>query len=170
MNYYQSPTALTLDSDPLVRVGESFHHVMRELASCCHETDFRVARKVGLSRMEARLLTMVNEVESLLPSEAARDMKLVRSRISLLINGLQDKGLVSSSESKHDRRQRSLRITAKGKRAAESMREAASYHLRELVQSVPANKRQSMLEHLELLYHCATVVNATQASIEDEIE
>lgn len=80
----------------------------------------QLARKVGLSGAQLRVLQIVAEKGRVTPTEIATRMGVTQATITGLVHKLEDGGMIGRERSESDRRQTLLTITAAGERAVDN--------------------------------------------------
>ena len=125
--------------------------VMKALVECCTDREATGYSQFGLTIAEGRFLQALSEQHFSSPSAAAQILSVARSRITQIVNGLVNKGLIQRSELESDRRFQSLHLTEKGR---ETLRYITVYfedvHVR-LLSSFEDDKRQALIQDLNLL-------------------
>jgi DNA-binding MarR family transcriptional regulator len=95
---------------------------LQRLAELFRQRRGQLARSAGLSEQQWRVLEEI-ATEHFMPSMFARGRESTAAAVSRIIRQLLDKGLIAVSVSKHDGRQRTYVLTARGTRTLESLRE-----------------------------------------------
>ena len=101
----------------------------------------QLARGAGLSDAQWQVLEGI-ATEHFLPSLFARDGETAPAAVSRTLRQLQDRGLIRSSISPDDRRQRTYRLTARGRQVTERLRAAREDALRAVWDAMPAAEVQ----------------------------
>ncbi len=148
---------------PAPAASVSLQQLIRGLSSCCIDQDTQLAEMTSLSRMEARLLNMIGTNNGMLPSNAASELDLVRSRITRLVDGLVAKGLVSCNATQTDGRCRFLQLTARGKRTLEKVQRNESEFHHALMKAIPTDLRGKIVTDLSLLLNALHTVKAQKS-------
>lgn len=131
------------DDQEAVRFAGTLRRAYREATSCIG----RVLVAHQLSQLEYHLLLELAGADAGIgQSQLARDMQAPKTRISLLVRGLQQRGLVESVRPERDRRQVWVRITAEGQQRLLASRKAVQETLVAFVGSLPQEQVVSMLE------------------------
>lgn len=96
---------------------------LQELAEVFQRRRETLAREAGLTVEQWRVLEEI-EGEGFMPSLFARERHRSKASVSKIIRQLFDKGIVKASVSTVDRRQRTYRLTAKGRAAMQRLHQA----------------------------------------------
>ncbi len=113
---------------------------------------------LGLSPSHAGILRLLARSEGLSQRELCEKLSVLPSRLVVLIDQLEGKGLVQRADDPTDRRSYSLRLTAKGQKAMASLSELAREHS----DSICAGLDSDEIEHLaKLLSKIATTQGLT---------
>jgi DNA-binding MarR family transcriptional regulator len=105
--------------------------------------------ELGLTPAEAGLLRMIARQPGRSQQSVAVDLGVVPSRVVVLIDNLDRKGLVERRQEKSDRRHHALHLTEDGQRAMADLRSAAGAHDDELLASLDADERRQLTGLLE---------------------
>ena len=125
--------------------------IMKALVECCTDREATGYSQFGLTVAEGRFLQALSEQHFSSPSAAAQILSVARSRITQIVNGLVNKGLIQRSELEGDRRFQSLRLTEKGRETRHHIDVyLEDIHVR-LLSSFEGNKRQALIQDLNLL-------------------
>lgn len=103
----------------------------------------------------AHALMELLEHPDMTQNELAECLGLMKSTISRLVARLEQDGKLVRTPDKRDRRVRRLRLTAKGRRVAQSVSESSRNRFQALMGAIPAGKRQQVLESLDALMNAA---------------
>lgn len=131
------------DDQEAVRFAVTLRRAYREATSCI----VRVLAAHQLSQLEYHLLLeLAGSDAGLGQTQLARDLQAPKTRISVLVRGLQQRGLVESVRPEHDRRQVLVRITPHGLGRLQASRHAVQGTLVSFVGSLPRDQVVEMLE------------------------
>jgi DNA-binding MarR family transcriptional regulator len=138
-----------VDEEAAVRFSIALRRGYREATSGMG----RVLAAHQLSQLEYHLLLELAGVASGVGQSAlARDLQAPKTRISILVRGLQQRGLVESVRPERDRRQVWVRITSEGLRRLHEARRAVQDSLIRYVASFPREDVARMLEQAVQIY------------------
>ena len=100
---------------------------------------------------ELRCLLLFGDERYLTPKGIAQKMNVVKSRISIIINGLISKELVQRIKDPEDSRVRLLSLTAKGQKKLNDVREFMNDVHEQVLLQIPSEQRKILLMNLDLL-------------------
>jgi DNA-binding MarR family transcriptional regulator len=104
-----------------------------------------------VSVAEAHALMELSRAETLVQKELASRLRLEKSTVSRLVGMLEGRGWVERSRSPRDRRAVELRLTDAGKRTAENIAGARRAKFDRVLQAIPEEERESVLESMRIL-------------------
>ncbi|MDP9487719.1 MAG: MarR family transcriptional regulator [Actinomycetota bacterium] len=104
-----------------------------------------------VSVAEAHALIELSRAETLVQKELASRLRLEKSTVSRLVGMLEDRGWVERSRSPQDGRALELRLTEAGKRTAENIAEARRAKFAQILEAIPEEERESVLESMRIL-------------------
>jgi DNA-binding MarR family transcriptional regulator len=107
--------------------------------------------ELGLTPAEAGVLRVLARDGGLSQRDVADRVGTVPSRIVVLVDSLQDKGLVTRSRSATDRRHHELRLTAAGAATMKRLRRVAEEHERSLLEPLSEPERDQLTRLLAKL-------------------
>ncbi len=148
------------ETESIQHLAKQWQTTMQKLSTCCVDKEAKLAELVDLSRMEVRLLSLIFEHDGMLPSDAAHELGLVRSRITRLADGLTEKGLLTCASKSTDGRCRFLAVTARGKRIIERIHDHESqFHVAMLLE-LPGEMRTQTLNELQIILETMQTVKS----------
>jgi DNA-binding MarR family transcriptional regulator len=137
--------------DISVRQIIQFQQLITRLYQCCQERMRYQSDRFGLPEAEIRCLLLFDEEKYLTPKGIAAKMNLVKSRISKLISGLNQKGLIQKIPDPEDSRTTLLKLTRLGhEKLSEINLFLVNIH-HEVLQQMEPEQRNTMMTNLELL-------------------
>jgi DNA-binding MarR family transcriptional regulator len=104
-----------------------------------------------VSVAEAHALMELSRGEPLVQKELASRLRLEKSTVSRLMGMLEGRGWVERSRSPEDGRALELRLTEAGKRTAEGIAEARRAKFARVLEAIPEEERESVLESMRIL-------------------
>lgn len=113
--------------------------------------EMRSQRLTDLSVPQFRTLAYINRHPGASLSEATEFIGLTLSSMSILVNGLVERGYVEREVSNQDRRRIHLTLTAEGNQMLEGVRDGTESRLAELIAGLNSAERKTVYDALELL-------------------
>lgn len=107
------------------------------------------ARSGDVTPQQAETLQLIAERGAISTSTLATSLGIDPSTASRNLAGLERSGFISRKKGTDDGRQTDVRLTPRGKRAAESASDGASQTIAALLEKVPRTDRQRVIEALE---------------------
>ena len=130
---------------------DQFQHLIFKLYQCCQERMQRQSEQFDLPDAELRCLRLFGRERYLTPKGLARQMGVVKSRITKIIDGLAAKELVQRLKDPEDSRITLLSLTQQGQEKLDQInRTIASANMDVLARMTP-EQRNTLLIHLEIL-------------------
>ncbi len=118
-------------------------HVAERFAERC--------RELGLTPSEAAVLRLVGRTPGLSQRSLADRVGTAPSRIVSLIDGLEERGLVTRARSSTDRRNHELHLTADGQALLAALRQVAEAHEREILDGLTPEQTGHLAAALQTL-------------------
>jgi DNA-binding MarR family transcriptional regulator len=109
------------------------------------------ARSSEVTPQQAETLQLIAERGAVSTSQLAVILGIDPSTASRNLAGLEKDGFVTRKKGTDDGRQTDIRLTPRGKRAADSATQGASQAFANLFERVPRTERQRVLDALELV-------------------
>jgi len=128
-----------------------FQQLITRLYQCCQDRMRYQSERFGLPEAEIRCLLLFGEEKYLTPKGIAAKMNLVKSRISKLISGLNQKGLIQKIPDPEDSRTILLRLTSQGHKKLNEINLFSLNTHNEVLQQMEPEQRSTMMTNLELL-------------------
>jgi DNA-binding MarR family transcriptional regulator len=130
---------------------EQFQQLVLKLYQCCQDRMKYQCERFGLPDAELRCLILFGQERYLTPKGIALKMNLVKSRISKIISGLVNKGLVQKFSDPEDSRVTLLSLTPQGQKKLEAINTFLTDMHQEVLQQMEPEQRKTMITNLELL-------------------
>jgi DNA-binding MarR family transcriptional regulator len=125
--------------------------LINEIVHCCEDKRLYESQRFELPYAELRCLMLFEGERYLTVKGIARKLEVAKSRVTKLINGLVEKGLVETIEDPRDARVKLIKLTPPGQGKSEEIAAfRGGIHSRILMHIGP-DKRLNTLSHLELL-------------------
>lgn len=119
------------------------------------------------SLAEVRILNELCFAKSTTASVLCRDLRMDGGYISRILQGFERNGLITKERSKSDGRQRTIRLTAKGRKTGEQVLNEARRKVLEMLETVSVDDQIRMVEAMEVIdkiINGADKENAIEAS------
>jgi DNA-binding MarR family transcriptional regulator len=130
---------------------DQFQHLIFKLYQCCQARMQRQSEQFDLPDAELRCLRLFGRERYLTPKGLARQMGVVKSRITKIIDGLVTKQLVQRLKDPEDSRITLLSLTPQGQAKLDQINtNIASANMDVLARMTP-EQRDTLLIHLEIL-------------------
>ena len=125
--------------------------LINEIVNCCEDKRLYESQRFGLPYAELRCLMLFEGERYLTVKGIAQRLEVAKSRVTKLVNGLVEKGLVEMIIDPRDARIKLINLTSAGRRKSD---EIADFH-REIhaktLLRIGAEERLNTLSYLELL-------------------
>ena len=128
-----------------------FQQLITKLYQCCQDRMRYQSERFDLPDAEMRCLLLFGEEKYLTPKGIAHKMNLVKSRISKLISGLNQKGLIYKIADPEDSRTTLLSLTSQGQQKLNDIKDFLDSIHQEVLQQMEPKQRNTMITNLELL-------------------
>jgi DNA-binding MarR family transcriptional regulator len=129
----------------------------------CHNDHIRAASTDWrISSQDASVLVHLNRDTGIRPSALAKHLGVAPSTLSATISRLEKLGYLSSKPAETDRRQRELRLTARGGEAIAATSVLNAERVRALVKKLTPAERKAALHGLGLLARAAREIEEKQ--------
>ncbi len=122
-----------------------------ELVDHCQLKQKRISESLGLTVAEFRLLRCFRGDYTLSVGELARRMGLSNSRLTRILDGLVEKGIVRRDIAPQDRRMMEVMLTTEGKKIEKNLEKTYIQTHEEILQLIPAGAVDSVLLAMEKL-------------------
>lgn len=130
---------------------EQFHHTITKLFQCCQERMQFQSDKFELPDAELRCLMLFANERYLMPKNIAYKMNVVKSRISKIIDGLAEKGMVQKLKDPADSRVTLISLSPAGQNKLEEIQDFQNFLYQEVLGHMEPEQRKTMITNLELL-------------------
>lgn len=128
-----------------------FQEIMADMAQCCKERSQFQADRFGLLEAELRCLMLFGDERYLTSKHIARKMNVAKSRISKIVAGLVDRGLIKRSPDPDDSRISLLSLTPEGQSLLMQVTAYSSEMSRIILQFIAPEQRVAIIESLGAL-------------------
>ena len=147
MNDITSPT-----NEELLRYqAQRLQDLIAQMLKCCEDRKLYESARFGLPYSELKVLTLFNGERYLTVKGIAQRLEVAKSRVTKVINGLVQKGLVEQIDDPKDARIKLITRTPKGLSKSEEIGSFQGELHRKILLEVETEERKNMLSYLELL-------------------
>lgn len=133
------------------RQVEKFHETITKLYQCCQERMQFQSEKFDLPDAELRCLMLFTNERYLTAKGIAYKMNVVKSRITKIIDGLEEKQLVQRMKDPADSRVTLISLTQSGHSKLLQIKAFQDFVYREVLGNLAPEQRNAMITNLELL-------------------
>lgn len=144
-----------MNDDPRSLVSEveldQFQQAMAKLIQCCQEQSAYRSERFGLSETEQRTIMLFGNERYLTAKSLARRLNVAKSRVTKVVAGLVDKGLVQRSPDPADSRYHLLTLTNEGQRRQEEITAFLQAMHGEVLAQLSPTERNELLGSLQRL-------------------
>ena len=130
---------------------EQFQVLVNRLYQCCQERMQYQSDRFSLPDAELRCLLLFGDERYLTPKGIAQKMNVVKSRISIIINGLKEKGYIQRIKDPEDSRVRLLSLTVEGQKKLNDIKDFMNDVHEQVLLQIPHEQRKLLLINLDLL-------------------
>lgn len=100
--------------------------------------------KIGLSLSQSSALVDIERFGTLKSNDLVRLLHLDKSTVSRMLEGLQEKKLITVSDNPTDRRSRNLTLTISGKKAVKTIHEASNKSVTDVLCFLDRNEQKAL--------------------------
>lgn len=125
--------------------------LITEMVKCCEDRKLYESQKFGLPYAEVKCLMLFDGERYLTVKGISQKLDVAKSRVTKLIDGLNNKGFVERLEDPQDARVKLIRLTAVGENKADELDAFHQDIHRQILLRIADPERKSMLSNLELL-------------------
>ena len=134
--------------------------LISEIVQCCNDSKLYESQKLGLPYSELKCLMLFNGERYLTVKGIAERLEVAKSRVTKIINGLAEKGLVESINDPKDARIKLISRTSTGQKKSVEIEAFQREIHRKLLLQMGIDERKNVLTHLELLRTAMEAVKA----------
>ena len=125
--------------------------LIEEMVGCCNDRKFYQSNKFGLPYAEINCLMLFNGEGYLTVKVMAEKLDVAKSRVTKLVKGLTDKGLIDQIDDPKDGRSRLIHLSPKGQRLSKQIEAFQKDIHRQLLLHMEPAERKNALTYLESL-------------------
>ena len=125
--------------------------LVTEIQKCCEYSKLYESKRFGLPVAELKCLVLFDSERYLTIKGIAQKLEVAKSRVTKIIQGLMDKGMVCRIDDPQDSRIKLIRLTIDGRRKAREIKDfKTALHQRILEQMAP-EERKLAISYLDML-------------------
>jgi DNA-binding MarR family transcriptional regulator len=121
------------------------------LVTSIQEKNTRLANKLGLTEAELRCLLSLGTDKGLNNTKVGKRMHLSLSRVTRIIDGLEEKEFLTKGHNRKDWRSLSLMLTKKGKLVIKKLRKQNIEMYSKILEEIQKSQRKALLATMENL-------------------
>jgi DNA-binding MarR family transcriptional regulator len=132
----------------------------QEIVDCCQERTDYLSKRFDIPQAEVRCLMLFAGEKYLTPKRLSQKLDVAKSRVTRLVEGLTQKGLVESIQDVKDGRIKLISLTEKGKRVFQEIDEISRDLHQKVILELEPEQRKMALSYLEVLRSSMEAVKA----------
>jgi DNA-binding MarR family transcriptional regulator len=136
-----------------------FSQMLEKLYQCCTDRQIYVSEKFAIPQAELRCLLLFGQERYLTAKGIAARLGIARSRVTMLVNGLVAKGLVSKVPDPADSRVVLLALTPAGQKTSREVAGMMDAMRDEVLNAIEPERRAALLQSLDTLKAAMERVN-----------
>ena len=157
---HMTPKIKTTNNGELAYQARRLQDLTRQIVGCCEDRKFYESQKFGLLYAEVRCLILFQGERYQTVKGIAEKLDVAKSRVTKIVDGLIEKGLVERIEDPRDGRIRLVSLTAAGLKKSEEMAEFQSQIHFQILAQIGSKERRALLTNLDLLRSAMEAVKA----------
>jgi DNA-binding MarR family transcriptional regulator len=150
-----------------VHVSTSVGYALRRAQIRVYDLFFASLADLDTTPTCYTLMLLIRENPGIRSVDLARSLGVARSRMVKLIDDLEGRRMITRETPRNDRRNRSLMLTAQGKRDLKKMEQAVESHEAKLTEGFGAGERERLLD---LLWRIAMPCQPAQEAVMEEMK
>jgi DNA-binding MarR family transcriptional regulator len=128
-----------------------FSQMLEKLYQCCTDRQIYVSEQFEIPQAELRCLLLFGQERYLTAKGIAARLGIARSRVTMLVNGLVAKGLVSRVPDPADSRVVLLALTPAGQKTSREVASMMDSMRDEVLNAIDPERRTALLQSLDTL-------------------
>jgi DNA-binding MarR family transcriptional regulator len=128
-----------------------FQELMEEVVQCCETRTAYFSEKFGIPSAELRCLMLFREEKYLTVKGIAQKLDVAKSRVTKIVSGLLEKGLVTRIDDPSDGRVKLISLTREGRAKSEEIASLSSRMHEMILLEMEPEERKMVLTALERL-------------------
>jgi len=161
MNINRPKASPDSGSTMLATQAAKLQALIDEILKCCNERKFYENQKFGLPFAEIRCLLLFKDERYLTVKGIAHKLDVAKSRVTKLVGGLLEKGMVERIEDPQDSRVKLICLTSAGRGRIREIEDFHNSVYQELLGHINAEDRSAALFYLEQIRDCMEAVKQT---------
>ena len=161
MNINRPKASPDSGSTMLATQAAKLQALIDEILKCCNERKFYENQKFGLPFAEIRCLLLFKDERYLTVKGIAHKLDVAKSRVTKLVGGLLEKGMVERIEDPQDSRVKLICLTSAGRGRISEIEDFHNSVYQELLGHINAEDRSAALFYLEQIRDCMEAVKQT---------
>jgi DNA-binding MarR family transcriptional regulator len=138
--------------------AQRLQDLIAEILKCCEDRKIYETGKFGLPYAELRCLLLFEGERYLTVKGIAQKLDVAKSRVTKIVNGLRNKGLVRQVDDPHDARIKLISVTPAGQEKGNEIKAFQRGLHRQILLHLDADERKGVFAYLELLRTAMEVV------------
>src|SRR5215468_295935 len=143
----KSRTTSTACSRPAGRPSPSF--LIAQVGAHAASQFAERLRKLKLVPQHAGILRILNSTPGITQQALATTLGMVASRLVVLVDEMEERGLIERQENPQDRRRYALHVTQKGRSALEAIRRISREHSQALLAAISEDEQRQLANLLQ---------------------
>ncbi|MFP4194073.1 MAG: MarR family winged helix-turn-helix transcriptional regulator [Desulfosalsimonas sp.] len=127
------------------------NELIEDIRRCCEDRQLFEAGEFGLPYSEIRCLMLFGNERYLTVKGIAERLEVAKSRVTKIVNGMNEKGLIERATDPADGRVRLLRLTPEGRRTVREIKDFQKQMQSRILEKLAPTDRSRVISGLELL-------------------
>ena len=131
--------------------SQKLQDLIEEVVRCCKERTLFLSKKFDIPEAELRCLMLFGEERYLTAKGISQKLDVAKSRVTKIINGLDQKRLVESIDDPKDARIKLIGLTSKGQKKSRELSDFTKDLHQKLLLEFEPEQRKMVISCLEIL-------------------
>ncbi|MBW1856497.1 MAG: DsrE/DsrF/DrsH-like family protein [Deltaproteobacteria bacterium] len=153
-----------INEEPLAYQVLSLKDLIQEIVRCCEDRKLYESQKFGLPYAELNLLMQFNGERYLTVKGISQKLEVAKSRVTKIVNGLIEKGMVEQINDPKDARVKLISLTASGKKKAGEIDVFLRELHRQILLQLTPEERKNVISYLQVLRSAMETVKAQRTT------
>ncbi|MGD8388915.1 MAG: MarR family transcriptional regulator [Desulfobacteraceae bacterium] len=141
-----------MENDTLLGYQTSrLRHLIAEIISCCEDRKLYESKRFELTLAEVKVLLLFEGERYLTVKGIAERLEVAKSRVTKIVDGMIQKGLVERNDDPRDARVKLINLTAKGRGKNRDLEAFYQEAHRNVLLNMDVGQRKEVLSSLEIL-------------------